>query len=44
MTASEEYYTKLIPQPEREKCFIQKPISRDDFIVRIKLALAKSVI
>jgi FixJ family two-component response regulator len=40
ITASEEYHTGLIVQLEREKCFMQKPISRDDFIDRIKLALA----
>ena len=44
ITASEEYYTGLIRQLEREKCFMQKPISQDDFIDRIKLALAESIL
>jgi two-component SAPR family response regulator len=42
ITASEEYYTGLIRQ--REKCFMQKPIFQDDFIYRINLALAESIL
>jgi DNA-binding response OmpR family regulator len=40
ITASEEYYTKQFPELKEEECFMQKPISMDNFIGRIKLALA----
>jgi DNA-binding response OmpR family regulator len=40
ITASEEYYVKQFPELEKEECFMQKPISMDNFIDRIKLALA----
>ena len=40
ITASEEYYTKQFPELREEECFMQKPISMDSFIDRIKLALA----
>jgi DNA-binding response OmpR family regulator len=40
ITASEEYYTKQFPELKEEECFMQKPISMDDFIDRVKLALA----
>lgn len=39
ITASEDYYIKQFPKL-KEECFMQKPISIDSFISRIKLALA----
>jgi DNA-binding response OmpR family regulator len=43
ITASEEYYIKKIPELKKAKCFMQKPISMDRFIGRIKLALEESM-
>jgi DNA-binding response OmpR family regulator len=43
ITASEDYYIGIYPQLEKEKCFMQKPISVDDFVNRVKLALAESI-
>jgi DNA-binding response OmpR family regulator len=43
ITASEGYYTGIYPELEKEKCFMQKPISLDDFVNRVKLALAGSM-
>ena len=41
ITASEEYYTEYFPELKKEEeCFMQKPISMDSFIGRVKLALA----
>ncbi len=40
ITASEDYYIKQFPELKEEECFMQKPISLDSFISRIKLALA----
>jgi DNA-binding NtrC family response regulator len=40
ITASEDYYIKQFPELKEEKCFMQKPISTDSFVSRIKLALA----
>ena len=41
ITASEEYYTEHFPELKKEEeCFMQKPISMDSFIGRVKLALA----
>ena len=41
ITASEDYYIRQFPELKEEECFLQKPISTDSFISRIKLALAK---
>src|SRR5918912_1680288 len=40
ITASEDYYIKQFPELKEEECFMQKPISTDSFVSRIKLALA----
>jgi DNA-binding response OmpR family regulator len=40
--ASEDYYIKQFPEL-KEECFMQKPISIDSFISRIKLASVRSV-
>lgn len=42
ITASEEYYIERFPELREEKCFMQKPISLDNFVDRVKLALAES--
>jgi DNA-binding response OmpR family regulator len=44
ITASEEYYIEHFPELKEEKCFMQKPISLDNFVDRVKLALAESSI
>jgi DNA-binding NtrC family response regulator len=44
ITASEEYYVEHFPELKGEKCFMQKPISLDNFVDRVKLALAESAI
>lgn len=44
ITASEEYYIEHFPELKEEKCFMQKPISLDNFVDRVKLALAESTI
>jgi two-component system cell cycle sensor histidine kinase/response regulator CckA len=44
VTASEEYYTERFSELSKEKCFIQKPMSLDNFVNHIKLALAESII
>jgi DNA-binding response OmpR family regulator len=44
ITASEEYYIEHFPELNEEKCFMQKPISLDNFVDRVKLALAESTI
>jgi DNA-binding response OmpR family regulator len=40
ITASEDYYIKQFPELKNEACFMQKPISMENFIDRINLALA----
>jgi DNA-binding response OmpR family regulator len=41
ITASQEYYTERIPElMKEEECFMQKPISIEDFVSRVDLALA----
>lgn len=40
ITAPEDYYIKQFPELKEEECFMQKPISTDSFVSRIKLALA----
>jgi DNA-binding response OmpR family regulator len=43
ITASEEYYIERFPELKEEKCFfMQKPVSLDSFIDRVKLALSES--
>jgi DNA-binding response OmpR family regulator len=44
ITASEEYYIEHFPELKEEKCFMQKPISLNNFVDRVKLALAGSTI
>jgi len=44
ITASEEYYIEHFPELKEEKCFMQKPISLNNFVDRVKLALAESTI
>jgi DNA-binding response OmpR family regulator len=41
ITASQEYYTGRIPElMKEEECFMQKPISVENFVSRVDLALA----
>lgn len=40
ITASEDYYIKQFLELKEEECFMQKPISTDSFVSRVKLALA----
>jgi DNA-binding NtrC family response regulator len=43
ITASEEYYIERFPELKEEKCFfMQKPVSLDNFVDRVKLALSES--
>jgi DNA-binding response OmpR family regulator len=43
MTASEEYYIERFPELKEKKCFfVQKPVSLDNFVDRVKLALSES--
>ena len=43
ITASEEYYIERFPEVKEEKCFfMQKPVSLDNFVDRVKLALSES--
>lgn len=44
ITASKEYYIEHFPELKEEKCFMQKPISLDNFLDHVKLALAESTI
>jgi DNA-binding NtrC family response regulator len=44
ITASEDYYIEHFPELKEEKCFMQKPISLNNFVDRVKLALAESTI
>jgi DNA-binding LytR/AlgR family response regulator len=39
ITASEEYYIEHFPELRKE-CFMQKPISVENFVSRVDLALA----
>ena len=44
ITASEEYYIERFPELKEEKCFfMQKPVSLDNFVDRVKLALSESI-
>jgi hypothetical protein len=39
--ASQEYYTERIPELKKEEeCFMQEPISIENFVSRVDLALA----
>lgn len=40
ITASEEYYTEYFPGLKKEACFMQKPISVEDFVSRVNSVLA----
>jgi DNA-binding response OmpR family regulator len=43
ITASEGYYIERFPELKEEKCFfMQKPVSLDNFVDRVKLALSES--
>jgi DNA-binding NtrC family response regulator len=45
ISASEEYYTEHFPELKKEECFfMQKPISLDDFVDRVKRVLSDSTI
>jgi DNA-binding NtrC family response regulator len=45
ITASEGYYIERFPELKEEKCFfMQDPISLDNFVDRVKLALSESTI
>jgi DNA-binding NtrC family response regulator len=44
ITASEEYYIEHFPELKEEKCFMQKPVSLDNFVDCVNLALAESTI
>ena len=44
ITASAGYYIERFPELKEEKCFMQKPISLNNFVDRVKLALAESTI
>ncbi|MGB7679300.1 MAG: hypothetical protein WBL49_10870 [Nitrososphaeraceae archaeon] len=45
ITASEEYYIECFPELKEEKYFfMQDPVSLDNFVDRVKLALSESTI